>query len=74
MTPEELAKLKEAYTGRTVMVEPLRPELAPWANVPARVVTITCNGRALVQFQGADQSWYDIEPEYLNFVDTEQLS
>jgi hypothetical protein len=69
MTPEELAKLKQAYTARTVMVHTMRPELARWANVPGKVVMINCNGRALVQFEGADQAWYDIEPEYLDLLE-----
>ena len=34
MTPEELDSLKETYTGRTVMIEALHPELIRWANVP----------------------------------------
>ncbi len=66
MTSEELDRLKETYTGRTVMIEALRPELMRWANVPGRVITFNCNGRALVQFEGADQAFYDIDPEYLN--------
>ena len=65
MTPEELENLKETYTGRTVMIEALRPELVRWANVPGRVITFNCNGRALVRFEGADEAFYDIDPEYL---------
>ncbi len=65
MTPEELEILKETYTGRTVMIEALRPELTRWANVPGHVITFNCNGRALVQFEGADEAFYDIDPEYL---------
>ena len=69
MTPEELENLKETYTGRTAMIEALRPELTRWANVPGRVITFNCNGRALVQFEGADQAFYDIDPEYLRPVE-----
>jgi hypothetical protein len=69
MTPEELENLKETYTGRTVMIEALRPELTRWANVPGRVITFNCNGRAIVQFEGADQAFYDIDPEYLRPVE-----
>jgi hypothetical protein len=65
MTTEELENLKEIYTGRTVMIEALRPELTRWANVPGRVITINCNGRALVRFEGADEAFYDIDPEYI---------
>jgi hypothetical protein len=69
MTPEELENLKETYTGRTVMIEALRPELTRWANVPGRVITFNCNGRALVRFEGADEAFYDIDPEYLRPVE-----
>jgi hypothetical protein len=69
MTPEEFENLKETYTGRTVMVEALRPELTRWANVPGRVITFNCNGRALVRFEGADEAFYDIDPEYLRPVE-----
>jgi hypothetical protein len=69
VTPEALAKLEQTYTGRTVTVQTMRPELARWANVPGKVVMINCNGRALVQFTGADQAWYDIEPEYLDLIE-----
>jgi len=69
MTPEEIAKLKETYTGRTVVVEVLRPELTRWANVPGKVITINGNGRALVQFEGPDTGWYDIDPDYLRFYE-----
>jgi hypothetical protein len=69
MTPEELTTLKQTYTGRTVMVEALRPELTRWANVPGHVITFNCNGRAIVQFEGADQGFYDIDPDYLKTVE-----
>ncbi|MGA2059036.1 MAG: hypothetical protein ABSG67_01040 [Thermoguttaceae bacterium] len=69
MTPEKLDNLKETYTGRTVMIEALRPELIRWANVPGRVITFNCNGRALVRFEGADEAFYDIDPEYLRPVE-----
>jgi hypothetical protein len=39
--------------------------LARWANLPARVVTINCSGRALIQFEGPDLGWHDIDPDYL---------
>ena len=39
--------------------------VARLANVPGRVVTINHNGQALVQFEGADQGWHDIDPTYL---------
>ena len=69
MTSEELENLKETYTGRTVTIEALRPELTRWANVSGRVITFNCNGRALVQFEGADQAFYDIDPEYIRIAE-----
>jgi len=65
MSPEELDGLKQQYAGQRVTVDARRPELARWANLPARVVTINYSGRALVQFEGSDLGWHDIDPEYL---------
>jgi hypothetical protein len=65
MSPEDFDKLKRKYKGMRVLVDGRRPELARLANVPGRVVTINDNGQALVQFDGADQSWHDIAPEFL---------
>jgi hypothetical protein len=65
MIPDELERLNQQYAGKRVLVDARRPELARWANVPGRVVTINQNGQALVQFEGADQGWHDIAPESL---------
>jgi hypothetical protein len=65
MSAAELEKLKQQYVGQRVLVDARRPELARLADVPGRVVTINCNGHALVQFEGADQGWHDIDPEFL---------
>ena len=65
MSPEAVEKLREQYAGKRVMVDARRPELMRLANVPGRVVTVNCNGRALVQFEGPDPSWHDIDPTYL---------
>jgi hypothetical protein len=65
MSPEELERLKQQYAGKRVLVDARRPELARLADVPGRVVTINCNGRALVQFEGPVSGWYDIDPEFL---------
>jgi hypothetical protein len=69
MSPEEIQKLKEMYTGRNIIVEAIHPELTRWTNVPGRVITFNCNGRAIVQFEGADEGFYDIEPEYLQLAE-----
>jgi hypothetical protein len=65
MSPEDLEKLRQQYAGKRVLVDAQRPELARLAGVPGRVVTINCNGRALVQFEGPAAGWYDIDPEFL---------
>ena len=65
MSPEKLEYLKRQYAGKRVVVDAQRPELARFADVPGRVVAINCNGRALVQFEGADAGWHDIEPAFL---------
>jgi hypothetical protein len=65
MSPEEVERLKRQYAGRRVLVDARRPELARLANIPGRVVTINHNGRALVQFEGPDAGWHDIDPESL---------
>jgi hypothetical protein len=57
--------LKKKYAGRTVSIDAQRPELARMADLRGRVIAINCNGRALVEFQGPDPGWYEIEPEYL---------
>jgi hypothetical protein len=70
MSTERIEKLKLEYTGRSVVVDSDRPALARWARQPGRVKTINYNGRALVQFEGADQSWHEIELDDLKVVDT----
>ncbi|MBN1395166.1 MAG: hypothetical protein JW959_09095 [Pirellulales bacterium] len=65
MTPERIEQLKREYTGRRVTVDARRPELARWIDVPGRVATVNFNGRALVQFDGPDPSWHDIDPAFL---------
>jgi hypothetical protein len=65
MSAEEIERLKQQYAGKRVLVDAQRPELARLANVPGRVVAINHNGQALVQFEGADQGWHDIDPAFL---------
>lgn len=50
--------LQRDWTDQYVMVDPQRPELARFANLVGRVVTVNCNGKAVVDFQ--DGGWYDI--------------
>ena len=65
MSPEEIERLKQQYAGKRVLVDARRPELARLADVPGRVITINCNGLALVQFEGPSSGWCDIDPAFL---------
>jgi hypothetical protein len=65
MITADIDILKKKYDGRTVSLDAQRPELARMADLRGRVITINCNGHALVQFEGPDPGWYEIEPEYL---------
>ena len=57
--------LKREWTGRSVAVrEPVGP-LARFAGRAGRVRTVNMNGRALVQFAGDDETWYDLDPRDL---------
>lgn len=66
---ENLERLRKTLTGRRVTVDANRPELYRWANMAGRVVTVNCNGRALVRFDGPDRAWHDIAPEFLRLSD-----
>lgn len=65
----ELERLVEQYAGRSVVVDAQRPELARMAGKRGRIITINCNGRALVQFDGVDTAWYDFDPDFLKLVE-----
>ena len=65
MTTPELDILKKKFLGRTVTIDAQRPELVRMADLRGKVITVNCNGGALVQFEGPDPAWYEIEPEYL---------
>jgi hypothetical protein len=65
MSPEEVQRLNHQYAGKRVQVDARRPELARWANVPGRIVAVNHNGQALVQFDGPDEGWHDIDPSFL---------
>jgi hypothetical protein len=65
MTTAELDILKKKFAGRTVTIDAQRPELVRMGDLRGKVITINCNGGALVQFEGPDPAWYEIEPEYL---------
>jgi hypothetical protein len=64
--------LKKEWTDQYVTAKPDRPELARFAGVVGRVVTVNYNGKALIDFQ--DGGWYDIaaSEEYLTKLDPAQ--
>ena len=70
MLCERIEKLRQEYTGQRVTVDASRPELARFADAPAVVKTVNFNGRALIQFDGADRSWHDVGLDYLKVIDT----
>jgi hypothetical protein len=66
---DRIDELRKQYTGKYVLVDASRPELARWAGVLGEVKTINQNGRALVQFDGADRGWHDIDPRHLGITE-----
>jgi len=69
MDMQRIANLRLEYSDRYVVVEGDRPELARFRGRVGRVQTINCNGRAIVQFEGVDRSWYDLDLDYLKIVE-----
>ena len=69
MLSERIEKLKQQYTGQYVVVDGQRPELARFADICGRVKAVNMNGRALVQFDGVDRGWYDLELDDLKVID-----
>lgn len=74
MRPRRLEQLNAEYVGRRVVVDASRPELRRFAGRRGRVKAINYNDRALVEFEGADRAWYDIELDDLKVVDTAETS
>ncbi len=72
MLSQRIEKLKQQYTGRYVVVDGKRPGLARFAGISGVVKTVNMTGRALVQFEGADQGWYDLELDDLKVIDKPQ--
>lgn len=69
MLLERVEKLRETYEGKRVKVASDRADLARFAGQEGCVRTINCNGRALVQFDGDDRSWYDVALDDLKVVE-----
>lgn len=63
-------QLKAHWTGRPVAVRPDAAvgSLARFAGLTGRVRTVNMNGRALVQFDGRDETWFDLDPAALEEV------
>ena len=66
---KRVEKLRQQYTGKHVSVDRRRPELARFGDMTAQVKTVNFSGRALVQFDGADRGWHDIELDHLKVID-----
>ncbi len=63
-------RLREGYDNKYVTVEGDLDELSRFKGQTGRVITVNCNGRALVTFDaGNDRGRYDIEIDYLKVVD-----
>ena len=58
---QRIERLREEYAGQYVVVDGDMPELARYRGKIGRVKTVSANGRALVQFDGGDRGWHDIE-------------
>jgi hypothetical protein len=69
MLPEDVQQLKRQYAGRSVVVDAQQPELARMAGRVGQIKNINFGGRALVQFDGVDQGWYDIGLGFLKVVE-----
>lgn len=69
MIPEQVEQLKRQYTGKRVVVDASRPQLARFRHMSGRIKTVNMNGRALVEFDGSNRGWYDIDLEFLKVVE-----
>lgn len=72
-TFDQIEDLKRQYTDKYVLVDTSRPELRRFQGETGRVKTVNMSGRALVQFDMANNiGWYDIALDYLHVVDGPQ--
>jgi hypothetical protein len=69
ISPEELSRLRQMFTGRKVQVRVSRPELRRFQGRTGQVIAVNCNGRLLVQFEGEDRSRYDLWPTDVAIVE-----
>jgi hypothetical protein len=67
---EQIEQLKRQYTDKYVIVDERRPELARFRGQTGTVKTVNMNGRALVEFDAAENiGWYDIALGFLTVID-----
>jgi hypothetical protein len=69
MLPEQIAELSRRYRGRRVTLDPRQSEPAGLVGVAGQIKAINFNGLALVQFDGPDQGWHDIDLRRLQIVE-----
>jgi hypothetical protein len=72
MTPMEIQRLKRQFAGKRVTVDTRRPELTRFTGMAGIVKAVNFNGRALVEFDGPNNSRYDIDPEFLRLEPTNE--
>lgn len=65
-TRQAIAEIRKQYTDKYVQVDITVPELARFAGMTGRVVTVNENRLALVDF--SDGPWYDLPLEHLRIV------
>lgn len=67
----KIDEMRSVWTDRYVTVKD-RPELRRFNGIVGRVVTVNCNGKAVIDFQ--DGGWYDItaSEEFLAVVASEE--
>ena len=69
MLREQVEQLRQEYIGRYVTVESDAPGLAALRGRVGQVKTINSNGHALIRFEGAHESWHDIEMDCVRVID-----
>ena len=72
----EIDRLRQIWTGQHVrVVEPSPDDLTRFADRVGRVITVNCNGSAIVDF--GDGAWYDIadfEPKLTTITDPNDIA
>lgn len=74
LLPEQFVVLHERFAGRQVEVCSGIPAYARFLGKVGQVKGVNWNGRVLVQFEGEDRAWYDLPPEVLRIVNSQDPS